>query len=362
VPGFAGRLAALPKRAHRNAMTTAISTNPSQAVHDEPRHVERAARMRAVDQALDASGLRAQLAVLAPYLADEAAIRAVHHPRLLEMLHLSAAQERLWIDGDTYTTSDSFGAARLAAGAALEAVAAVVEGRASNAFALVRPPGHHATSTRSMGFCLLNNVAIAARYAIQSLGLSRVAVVDYDVHHGNGTQDIFYDDPHVFFCSTHASPLYPGTGQENEVGDGPAVGMTLNLPLPYGTGDQGFARVFDELVIPALRRYEPELIIVSAGYDGHWNDPLGPLALSAAGYAALTQRLTSLAAELCGGRIALALEGGYNEEALGACVVASLRVLLGQPPDEDPLGPAGTREPDVSALIERVRRRHPIFQ
>jgi acetoin utilization deacetylase AcuC-like enzyme len=343
-------------------MATAISTNPAQAAHDEPRHVERAARYRAIDRAIDASGFRHALIDIPARHATDEEIRAVHHPRLLEMLHLSTSQERLWIDTDTYTTGDSLTAATLASGAVVEATRAVADGRAENAFALIRPPGHHATATRAMGFCLLNHIAIAARYAVRTLGLSRVAIVDYDVHHGNGTQDIFAADPSVLFCSTHAAPLYPGTGLEQEIGSGQGLGRTLNIPLQYGVGDEGFAAVYDELIIPALRRFEPELILVSAGYDGHWNDPLGPLALSVNGYAMLTERLRDAARELCDGRIVLSLEGGYNEEALGACVVASLGVLQGMPIGDDPLGPAGTREPEVSALIERVRARHPIFQ
>ncbi len=342
-------------------MTTAIITNPAQAAHDEPRHVERAARMRAIERALDTSGLRPTLTPIAARHATEAEIRAVHHPRLIEMLNLSTAQERLWIDSDTYTTSESLIAAKLGAGAAIEAVQAVVRQRVQNAFVLTRPPGHHATITRSMGFCLINNIAIAARYATQTLGLARVAIVDYDVHHGNGTQDIFYDDPRVLFCSTHAAPLYPGTGTEHEIGNGPGHGTTLNLPLPYNTGDQGFAQLYDQIVIPALRRFQPELILISAGYDAHWNDPIGPLSLSVSGYVALTSRLYDLAAEICDGRIALILEGGYNEEALGACVVACFGVLLGRAIEPDPLGPAGTREPNLQALIERTRRQHPLL-
>jgi acetoin utilization deacetylase AcuC-like enzyme len=316
--------------------------------------------MRAIEQALDASGLRPALTTLAARHATDAEIRAVHHPRLIEILNLSTAQERLWIDSDTYTTSESFIAATLGAGAAIEAVQAVVKRRVQNAFVLTRPPGHHATIARSMGFCLINNIAIAARYAIQVLGLARVAIVDYDVHHGNGTQDIFYQDPRVLFCSTHATPLYPGTGTEQEIGSGAGHGTTLNLPVPYSTGDQGFAQLYDEIVIPAVRRFQPELILVSAGYDAHWNDPLGPLSLSVSGYAALTRRLVDLAAELCHGQIALILEGGYNQEALGACVVACFNVLLGRTPEPDPLGPAGNREPDLTALIERTRR-HPLL-
>jgi acetoin utilization deacetylase AcuC-like enzyme len=213
-----------------------------------------------------------------------------------------------------------------------------------------------------MGFCLLNNIAIAARHALGALGVTRVAIVDYDVHHGNGTQDCFYDDGRVLLCSTHASPLYPGTGREHEYGVEAGYGTTLNLPLPYNVGDSGFGQIYDEVVLPAIRRFSPELILVSAGYDGHWDDPLGPLSLSAAGYAALTGRLATLASEICGGRVVLVLEGGYSLPALAASVVASLRVLMGRAPGRDPLGPAGTSEPDVSTLIARVRGRHPLFQ
>jgi acetoin utilization deacetylase AcuC-like enzyme len=342
-------------------MPTAIITNPRHAAHDEPRHVEQAARLAAIQAALDASGLRGDLLELAPQPANEQQILAVHEPRLLAAVRATAAHERAQLDADTYTTAGSYEAALLAAGAAVQAVEAVVGGRATNAFALVRPPGHHATPYRPMGFCLFNNIAIAARHALDMLGLDRVAIVDYDVHHGNGTQDCFYEDGQTLFCSTHAWPLYPGTGAAQEVGAESGYGLTLNLPLPYGSGDEGFGRCYDELILPAVRAFDPQLILVSAGYDSHWDDPLGPLALSVAGYVALTQRLTALAEELCGGRIVLVLEGGYSLPALAACAVAALRVLLGRDPGPDPLGPADAHEPDLSALIERVRREHPLF-
>jgi acetoin utilization deacetylase AcuC-like enzyme len=342
-------------------MTTAIITNPQHAAHDEPRHVEQAARLAAIEAALDASGLRADLAKLAPLAATEQQILAVHQPQLLAAVRLTTAYARARLDADTYTTAGSYDAALWAAGAAVRAVEAVVSGEAANAFALVRPPGHHATPSRPMGFCLLNNIAIAARHALDSLGLQRVAIVDYDVHHGNGTQDCFYDDGRVLFCSTHAWPLYPGTGAAREVGEESGYGLTLNIPLPHGTGDEGVARCYDELILPAVRSFDPQLILVSAGYDAHWADPLGPLAFSVAGYAALTQRLVTLAEERCAGRIVLVLEGGYNLQALGACVVAALHVLLKREPGPDPLGPADLREPDLAAMIEHVRREHPVF-
>ncbi len=342
-------------------MSTAIAINPRHAAHDEPRHVEQASRLRAIIAALDSSGLRPSLVELPVRAATDVQLRAVHRERMVELVRWSANRASSWIDHDTYTTPATWDAATMAAGTAITVVDAVVGGSVRNAFALVRPPGHHATPGASMGFCLFNNIAVAARHALDGLGVGRVAIVDYDVHHGNGTQDIFFADDRVLFCSTHASPLYPGTGAEREIGTGPGHGTTLNLPLPHGVGDAGFARVFDELIVPAIRRYRPDLILVSAGYDGHWADPLGPLTLSVAGYTALTARLVALAEDVCNGRIALVLEGGYNLKALAACVMASLHVLCRREPGPDPFGPSGEPEPDVSALIARLQHGHPLL-
>lgn len=343
-------------------MTTAIIYNPLQATHDEPSHVECAARMDAIMAALDKSGLHADLVELAAQPASEAQILAVHERRLMEIVRAAASRGPQWLGAETYIMPGSWDAARMAAGAAATAVEAVLIGRVSNAFALIRPPGHHATPSQPMGFCLLNNIAIAARHALDTLGVERVAIVDFDVHHGNGTQDCFYDDGRVLFCSTHAWPLYPGTGADDEVGLEDGYGTTLNLPLPYRTGDLGFQQIYDQVLLPAVRCFAPQLILVSAGYDAHWDDPLGPLSLSIKGYAALTQRLMALADELCGGKIVLVLEGGYSQMALAGGAVASLRVLLGRDPGVDQLGPARQAEPDISLLIRRVRDRHPIFQ
>jgi acetoin utilization deacetylase AcuC-like enzyme len=245
------------------------------------------------------------------------------------------------------------------------AVEAVAGTNARNAFALVRPPGHHATPNRAMGFCLINNVAVAARYALRRLGVQRVAIVDYDVHHGNGTQDIFYHEPQVLFCSTHAAPFYPGTGSVGEMGDrASAPGTTLNVPLPFGTGNRGYRQVFAQVIAPALRQFRPELILVSAGFDAHWSDPLGPMVLSVSGFAELNRTLLALADELCEGRLVMTLEGGYNLEALAASVLASLRQLLGRDPGPDPIGEVDAPEPlpEIERVIAILQDRHPLLR
>jgi acetoin utilization deacetylase AcuC-like enzyme len=342
--------------------STVILSDNSFDSHTWHGHVERAERLQAVRRAVAAAGLDGLAHHWQPQPAPEEALLAAHTPQLLRAVRQLSSYGGGQLDSDTYVTAESWEVATLAAGGAIGAVEAVVGGSYRNAFALSRPPGHHATSGRAMGFCLINHIAVAARYALDRLGLGRVAIVDYDVHHGNGTQDILYAEPRALFCSTHAAPFYPGTGALNEMGEGAAHGATLNVPLPFGVGDAGYARVFDELIAPALRRYRPELILVSAGYDAHWSDPLGPMTLSVGGYAALTSSLLALADELCGGRIVLVLEGGYNLEALGACVVSSLRLLLGRDPGPDPIGAVSAREPDLAPVIAALRQRHPLLQ
>ncbi len=231
------------------------------------------------------------------------------------------------LDPDTTTSAKSHAAARLAAGAVVEAVKMVVSGEADNGFALVRPPGHHAEADHTSGFCLFNNIAIAAHYALENLGLERILIVDWDLHHGNGSQHSFYDTNQVLYFSTHQYPYFPGSGAVTETGSGAGKGYTINVPLPGGQDDQAYARIFNELLAPVARSYQPELILVSAGFDISLGDPLGLMSVSNDGFAYLTGVVQSLADELCSGRLVLALEGGYDLAGLRSGVAAVLREL-----------------------------------
>ncbi len=279
-----------------------------------PERVERAEAMQVVASAWAAAGGR----LLEPRAATDEDLQRVHsaaHVRALTEARGRAAM----IDADTFLSPESVDVARLAAGAVLTSVDAVLDGPpGSRALAMVRPPGHHAEAARAMGFCLFNNVAVGAAWA-RARGLARVAVVDYDVHHGNGTQWIFYEDPAVLFVSSHQYPFYPGTGAADESGRGAGAGCTLNLPLPAGTGDAEFARVYRDAVVPALQRFRPGLLLVSAGFDAHARDPLGGMQLTTDGYTALTRCLIDAADALCEGRIVFVTEGGYDTGVLAEC-------------------------------------------
>jgi acetoin utilization deacetylase AcuC-like enzyme len=294
----------------------------------------------------------------APITVDR--LSRVHDLRYAEQVRQLAQRGGGHLDMDTYVRSASYDAALMAAGGLVEATRAVLDGEVENAFALVRPPGHHALRSRGMGFCLFNNVAIAARYALSERQLERVLIMDFDVHHGNGTQDEFEADPAVMYISTHQYPYYPGTGHWNELGQGQGVGSIVNIPLHGGVGDSGFARIFQEVVGPMAWRFQPQLLLVSAGYDAHWDDPLAYMQLSIGGYAGIAQSLKSLAEELCDGRIVFTLEGGYHLEALAYSILNTFAVLQG---DEnwqlvDPLGPSPHREKPVDELVEQVRQAH----
>lgn len=338
--------------------------HPASLLHDTWQHPESPARLRAVLRSLEQLGWH-ESDLLTPTPVLRPVLERIHDPAYIDTIEKIALSGGAYWDLDTVISPHSFDAAMLGVGAAVAAVDSVMSAEAPRAsFALVRPPGHHALCRSAMGFCLFNNVAVAADYAVSHYGLSRVMIVDWDIHHGNGTQDAFYDREDVFFFSTHRYPFYPGTGALNETGSGKGRGYTLNVPLPAGVGDQSYEQIFSELLVPLARRYLPQLIIISAGYDAHMHDPLGDTSVSTAGFAAMASVVRELAGEIseCKGRVAAVLEGGYNIEALAESVVATINVLgtppNGKLPPADPEVSGNIREPDISQLIGRVRAVH----
>jgi acetoin utilization deacetylase AcuC-like enzyme len=292
-------------------------------------HPESPERLRAILARLQTSGVLNRLERIEPAAAADQWITAVHAASYVAQLKAAAPQRgRVYLDPDTSMSSGSLPAAYLAAGGALTAVDAILEGRVNNAFCAVRPPGHHAEQARAMGFCLFNNVAIATRYLQRRHGVGRVLIVDWDVHHGNGTQHTFYEDPSVLFFSTHQFPYYPGTGRPSEEGDGKGRGTTINVPMPPGQGDEEYREVFERILVPAADAFKPQWIVVSAGFDAHRDDPLAGMALTDNGYATLTAIVTSIARRHCQGRVLSCLEGGYHLPALSSSVERHLLALL----------------------------------
>jgi acetoin utilization deacetylase AcuC-like enzyme len=319
-------------------MTTAYLTNPAMNAHNAADHVEHAGRLEAVTALLADSPFAGQLDYPQITPATDDRLLEVHTPAYLDtLLQITAEVLHRIFGGDTYVTPQSEAAARLAAGAAIQAAEAVATGRADNALVALRPPGHHALAHRPMGFCLYNNIALAAQAARRHDAIQRILIVDYDVHHGNGTQDFFYEDPDVLFVSTHQSPFYPGTGHANEIGLGPGRGTTLNVPLRAGYGDDAYRAIYRQIVWPAARRFQPDLILVSAGFDCHWHDPLGGMTLTLTGYDRLTRELIRMAQELCAGRIVFLMEGGYNLDVLAHGMLNITAALLGEAAVSDPL-------------------------
>jgi len=298
-----------------------------------PGHPERPARVEAVLGRLARDGLLAGCAAVAPRVASDEEILRVHTPDYLRIVREDVADGLAVLStGDTAIGgADSLRAALLASGALLAAVDEVCAGRLDNAFALVRPPGHHATPTRGMGFCFFNSVAIAARHAQAVHGIRRVLVVDWDVHHGNGTQDAFEEDPTVLFFDTHQSPLYPGTGAADEIGRGAGTGFTINCPFPAGAGRAEILAAYRERLVPAADAFRPELVLVSAGFDSRRGDPLGRFTLDDADFAELTAIVRSIADRHAGGRLVSTLEGGYALDGLASAAAAHVAALM-EPP------------------------------
>lgn len=307
-------------------MATALFSHADSLRHlTPPGHPEQVDRLRAVPRALAASGFDPLQRHESP-LAEPADILRAHPQSHLEAVAASVPLQGFNpLDGDTFLSPGSLDAAFRAVGGVCAAVDAVVSGRARNAFAAARPPGHHAEATRAMGFCLFSNVAIAARRALEVHGLERVAIVDFDVHHGNGTQDIVWDDPRILFVSSHQWPLYPGTGRPSESG---AHGNVINVPLPAHSDGAAMRAAYDTQVWPELEEFEPGLILVSAGFDAHTADPLANLHWREDDFAWLTRRLCDIAAAHCGGRLVSSLEGGYDLDALAASAAAHVAALM----------------------------------
>jgi acetoin utilization deacetylase AcuC-like enzyme len=295
-------------------------------------HPESPDRLRAIVSRLETNGLLSRLTRIDPVKVDEDLtdwITQVHQNSYVKDLRSKSPEHgHVSLDPDTSISPGSLQAAYLAVGGALAAADALMDGRVDNAFCAVRPPGHHAEAGHAMGFCLFNNVAITVRYLQKRHGLERIAIVDWDVHHGNGTQRAFYDDPSVFFFSTHQYPFYPGTGKADETGSGRGAGYTCNIPLPAGMGDREYLDVFNKVLRPALKAYRPDAVIISAGFDAHQQDPLAGMNLSTDGFIVLSRVVKEIAAESSRGRILSCLEGGYNLDALAASVEGHLRVLL----------------------------------
>jgi acetoin utilization deacetylase AcuC-like enzyme len=332
-------------------MRVGLLDDPVFREHDAgPGHPEHPGRLEAARGGLGQAGLEGELTLRDPRPASREELLAVHTEEHVD--RVAGTRDRSHrFDPDTAAGPQSYAAALRAAGAVAGAVEEVLDGTLDRAFCVVRPPGHHATSDRAMGFCLFNNVAVGAAHAL-ARGLDRVAIVDFDVHHGNGTQQIFWEDPRVLYVSSHQFPFYPGTGALDEVGEGDGRGFTLNLPMPAGLDDADASRIYREIVEPIGRSFDPQLVLVSAGFDAHEDDPLGGMDLTAAGFAELTDVCVSVASGSAEGRVVAVLEGGYSLEGLAASTAATVGRLLERP---SPALSAGG-DPRTESLVAAYRK------
>ncbi len=311
-----------------SAMKTGLVLDRRYEAHDAgPGHPERPERIRAIRE-LMTQYRRDGLVDLEPRLATAEELALNHDPEHVALVASTVQHARARFDADTQVCSESFATAALAAGGYLRLLEAILAGDVDNGFAFVRPPGHHAEPDRAMGFCLFNNVAIGARW-LRTRGIGRILIVDWDVHHGNGTQASFYDDPDTLYVSTHQYPFYPGTGAAHEVGRGAAAGRTLNVPLPAGCGDDEYVAAFTDLIAPVAAQFRPEVVLISAGFDADGRDPLAGMQATEEGFRAMTRVLLRIAQDHAGGRLAAILEGGYDLNALRAAVPAVLDELGG---------------------------------
>lgn len=339
---------------------SAVYTSASCLEHYAQGHPESPERLKAALAGVREIPTAAALEWRKPTDPDTGPIEAVHGAQHVQRIASISERGGGWLDPDTFVGPASYRAAVDASWATVCAARDVLDGRVNNALVLVRPPGHHATSQRAMGFCLFNNVAVATEWAITQAGCRRVAILDVDVHHGNGTQEIFYSRPDVLYYSTHQYPFYPGTGGVNDTGIGAGAGTTVNVPLAAGCGDETYLDVTEQILVPAVRRFGPELIFVSLGFDAHWVDPLAQMRLTVTGYTEILQRIIELADELCAGRVVFLLEGGYDLRVLETGMAALGSMLTGAPRPRDILGsPPPAPEPGVGqTVIHAVREAH----
>lgn len=328
--------------------------------HDTGEHLENKERLEAIVRHLEETGLTDELVLVKPRAATADELALVHDKKYIKNIKEFAEKGGGWLDADTFASARSYEVATYAAGGLLEALDKIFSGELSCAFGLVRPPGHHASAKQAAGFCLFNNIAIAAKYAVYKHGLDRAMIIDFDVHHGNGTQEVLYGNHRLLYLSIHQSPHYPNTGAIEESGRGMSRGTNVNIPLPAGCGDIEYLRVFREIVEPIARRFKPELMLVSAGYDVHNDDDMGGMQLTTSGLAMITAVIKGLADELCRGRLLLSLEGGYEQEALASSVAAAFYVLLGSKKAESLMGepPHRLGAPDIDDVIAAVKEVH----
>jgi acetoin utilization deacetylase AcuC-like enzyme len=326
--------------------------------HDKPGHPENANRLRSIISELIEKKLFEQAELIKSRAADVEEITICHKKEYVEYVKKFSEKGGGYFDPDTYSNKYSFKSAAIAVGSSIDLTKSVISGKIRNGFALVRPPGHHALANRSMGFCLFGNIAIAAKFALTKQGINKVAIVDFDVHHGNGTEALVGKDPNILFISSHQYPFYPGSGSINDIGTGDAEGTIVNIPLQAGVGDEGFRMIYEKIVIPSLERFSPDLILVSAGYDAHWDDPLANLTLSLTGFDWISRKLIDVANKICDGKIIFFLEGGYNLNVLKFGVTNSIRALMEIEEFEDPIGKTKNPEEDVKKIARELIKIH----
>ena len=326
-------------------MTTQIIYSDEFLKHDNSDHPEKAERLVAIMNEIKKTSFFKNLEIIEPKILPEKLLYNVHSDNLIQQIKKVSSGEGAWITLDTYVCPSSFNIAKLAAGGVLQACKNVISGKVDNAYALVRPPGHHATRDNSMGFCLFNNAAIAANEI--SMNNKKILIFDFDVHHGNGTQDIFYDRKDVLYQSIHLSPHYPGTGSINEIGIGEGEGYTVNAPLSYGNGNKAVSKILEKVFLPIAKQFKPELILVSCGYDSHHSDPLGGLRFTTNFYAEMIAKYQKIQS-----KIVCTLEGGYNLKWMGKCVASQLGQMANQPIS---FNDSVKEEENVDLLIEDIK-------